>query len=522
MSAFVSLARRIDLAAARRPGHVAIEEPPGDACIRYRELASLSDRVRDRLVRCGVRPGDRVGIYVRKSIDAVAAILGSMKAGAAYVPVDPGAPAWRAAYVLSDCAVKLVIVESAFCESLAPELEKTGHVPGWLVLEGELGGRALRAALDREDARAPAPPAASPQVREGDLAYILYTSGSTGKPKGVMLSHGNALAFVDWCSRVFPPDDADRFSSHAPLHFDLSILDLYLPLTHGCTLVLVGAELGREPVGLAALIAQRKLSVWYSAPSILSMLAQFGKLARHDYSALRLVLFAGEVFPVKYLRLLQKYWPRPRYFNLYGPTETNVCTYYELPGPVPEDRTEPYPIGKVCDHLAGKLIDEQGRDLPDGAEGELVIRGANVLQGYWNLPDRTAQAFAVDGQGVRWYRTGDIVRKDEHGDYLFLGRRDRMVKRRGYRIELGDIEAGLYRHPDVQEAAVVARRDEESGARIKAFLSCKDGRTPSVIELKRFCADALPASMIPDEFAVLDALPKTSTDKIDYQKLAGM
>jgi amino acid adenylation domain-containing protein len=505
--------------ARRRPSHVAIEEPP-DRAVTYGALDALSDRVRDRLAALGVARGDRVGVYLTKSIDAVAAIFGAMKAGAAYVPVDPAAPAWRAAYILSDCSVKVVLVERRLAGPFAAEVTKLGaSVPALIELDGTGGGAPLAAALDRGDAARPAPGAASPAVGPDDLAYILYTSGSTGKPKGVMLTHGNALGFVDWCSGVFRPGDADRFSSHAPFHFDLSILDLYVPLKHGATLVLIGSEAGREPVGLGALIAERRITVWYSAPSILSMLAQYGKLDRNDYAALRTVIFAGEVFPVKHLRALKALWPAPRYFNLYGPTETNVCTYYEVPPTIPADRTEPYPIGKVCENLRARVVDEQGRDVPAGAEGELVIAGSNVMQGYWNLAERTAKAFLVDPRGGRWYRTGDIVVADAAGDWLFVGRRDRMVKRRGNRVELGEIEAGLYRHPAVKEAAVIARPDEESGVRITAFLVCREGAAPTVIELKKFCAENLPAAFIPDVFAVRGTLPKTSTDKIDYQRL---
>jgi acyl-coenzyme A synthetase/AMP-(fatty) acid ligase len=206
---------------------------------------------------------------------------------------------------------------------------------------------------------------------------------------------------------------------------------------------------------------------------------------------------------------------------MYGPTETNVCTWYEIPAHVPDDRRDPYPIGKVCSNLRGKVVDIDGTDLPADAEGELVISGPNVLQGYWNLPEQSAKAFLVDAEGIRWYRTGDIVVLDENEDYVFVGRRDRMVKRRGHRVELGEIEAGLYRHAGIREAAVVAR-PEEGGVRIRAFIAMKDGHQGSIIELKRFSAENLPTAMIPDDFVFLDALPKTSTDKMDYQRLAGM
>jgi amino acid adenylation domain-containing protein len=354
-----------------------------------------------------------------------------------------------------------------------------------------------------------------------DLAYILYTSGSTGKPKGVMLSHRNAVSYVDWCSEVFGPSEDDRFSSHAPFHFDLSILDLYVPLKHAATVVLINADQGKEPAGLAALIAERRLTIWYSTPTILTMLAQYGKMERHDFGTLRYVFFAGEVFPVKHLRAVKALLPRPRFFNLYGPTETNVCTYHEIPREVEPDRTQPYPIGKVCEQFRARVVDEDGVDVARGAEGELIIAGPGVLVGYWNLPDRTAQAFFVDQEGERWYRTGDLVLEDADGVFTYVGRRDRMVKRRGYRIELGEIESGLYKHPDVKEAAVVALKDADGGVRIKAFLA-SNGPTLSVITLKQFCAQVLPTYMSPDAFGFIEVLPKTSTDKVDYQRLVAM
>lgn len=499
--------------AADRPEHVAVEDLP-DGAITYRELAELARRVRCLLQALGVGRGDRVGVYMSKSIDAVAAIMGVLEAGAAYVPIDPDSPTWRAAYILHDCSVRAVVLEARLEPALREEIERLGPMPAVVALDEVGGGRGLAAALSQVDDTVVE---GEPGPSADDLAYILYTSGSTGKPKGVMLTHRNAVSFVDWCSDLLQPKPEDRFSSHAPFHFDLSILDLYVPMRHGATVVLIGNAAGKDPVGLASLIAERRLTVWYSTPSILSMLAEYGRMKRHSYPALRAVLFAGEVFPVKHLRAVKALLPEPAFYNLYGPTETNVCTWYRIPNEVPEDRTEPYPIGRVCEHLLGRIVDSDGTEVA-GGEGELCIAGPAVLQGYWNLPDNTRRAFLVDPDGTLWYRTGDIVVPDAEGELLFLGRRDRMVKRRGYRIELGEIEAGLYRHARIREAAVVATVDTE-GTVITAFLTCKTGAAPSVIEMKRFCAETLPASMIPDRFFFRDVLPKTSTDKVDYQGL---
>lgn len=508
----------LDRSALAYPQHIAVEDDEGGQ-LTYRELADLSDQLRDRLRHAGVRPGDRVGLYLRKSIDAVAAIFGVLKTGAAYVPVDASAPVARNAYILTDCSVKVVVLEAEYAERLQGELDSPDQAPALLRLEGTGPGRPLRQALDGLQALDPAPVAATELVPLDSLAYILYTSGSTGQPKGVMLSHRNAVSYVDWVSEVFEPTDQDRFSSHAPLHFDLSILDIFVPIKHGAAVVLIGAELGKDPLQLAALIADKRITRWYSTPSILSLLAQYGKLPQHTYPALRSVLFAGEVFPIKHLRALKALLPGPRYFNLYGPTETNVCTYYEIPDQIPDERAQPYPIGRVCSHFQAAVFDEQGQAVPAGQAGELHMAGAGVMLGYWNLPEQTAQAFLVDASGRRWYKTGDIVVQAAEGDYTYVGRRDRMVKKRGYRVELGEIEAGLYRHPAVKEAAVVALTDE-NGVRVKAYLCCKaHERRPTLIELKRFCAEHLPSYMIPDLFSFQDVLPKTSTDKIDYQRL---
>ncbi|MEO8411026.1 MAG: amino acid adenylation domain-containing protein, partial [Propionivibrio sp.] len=453
--------------------------------------------------------------------------LGALKAGAAYVPVDAGAPVARGAYILHNCAVTAVVVDAALADKLGAELAGLGAAPPMITVDGALAcGAGLRAALDAADSLGLAPTVPSVRNHPHDLAYILYTSGSTGKPKGVMLSHENAVSFVDWCSESFAPTASDRFSSHAPFHFDLSILDLHVCLKHGATLVLIGEDIGKDAPRLARLIADERISIWYSAPSILALLAQFGDLARHDYSALRQVLFAGEVFPVKHLRTLCELWPKPRYFNLYGPTETNVCTWYEVRLPVPPERNTPYPIGTVCSHLHARVLDAAGATVARGSEGELAIAGPGVMQGYWALPEQTAKGFFKDAAGTAWYRTGDIVTETnngcEDGCYTYLGRRDRMVKRRGYRVELGEIEAGLYRHARIKEAAVLAFADDQAGISITAFLSSHEEKRPSLIEIKRFCAENLPLYMIPDKFAWFDSLPKTSTDKIDYQRLKEM
>ncbi len=498
------------------PDRVAVTDP-ARGVVSYSRLQALSQSLAVHLHRAGVARNDRVGICLPKSIASVAAIFATLSSRACYVPVDAGGPIARSAFIFADCTVKVLLVhaplEAALTQALAAE---NAYVVS-------------RTALAPEDCAGTAlvllafsPATAQGAAIEEDLAYILYTSGSTGKPKGVMHSHATALSFINWCSTEFKPTADDVFSSHAPFHFDLSILDLYVPLKHGASVVLIGEAEGKQPLLLAQLIDQHRISIWYSTPSILRLLMEFGSIGEHDFSPLRLVLYAGEVFPLKYLRNLVELLPRPRYYNLYGPTETNVCTYRRIPSPLPADDTLPQQIGSVCSGDSARVVDEAGSDVAAGEEGELWIAGGSVHLGYWNLPERNALAFAVDDAGHRWYRTGDLVIDRGEGDLLFIGRRDRMVKRRGFRVELGEIESVLYTHPNITEAAVVARPDAENGVQLLAFIQWQGEGRPSLLQLKRFSAEHLLSYMAPDRFITLEQLPKTSTDKIDYQRLKEM
>jgi amino acid adenylation domain-containing protein len=519
MSGVYGLAGLFEATARRTPDSVAVAVPEGGGRLTYAELDSLASRLRDRLAALGVVGGDRVGIRLHKSLDAVVAIFGILKAGAAYVPVDADSPAARGAYILNDCQVRVLITERRLESTIAEELGRLGASPVIIALDEPGVGVALQTELDARDAASSAPTVATAAVQPDDVAYILYTSGSTGNPKGVVLTHRNALSFIDWCSETFAPQADDTFSSHAPFHFDLSILDIYVPLRHGAKLVLVGEALGKDPLRLAAAIAHEGISVWYSTPSILSLLALYGKLEKYDYSRLRLVLFAGEVFPVPQFKTVRAIWSQPRYHNLYGPTETNVCTAYAVPTDDSWTAMDTFPIGVICQPNRGRVVDEDGHDVPLGEPGELVVEGPNVMRGYWNLPEQNAKAFLVDGDGRAWYHTGDIVTEDAGGEYTYRGRRDRMVKRRGYRVELGEIESALARQPDVREVAVVAVPHPDSGVRIASFVSPQSGVTLTILGLKKASAGSLPPYMIPDVFVIVDALPRTSTNKVDLQAL---
>lgn len=512
------LSRLLEEAAGRVPDRLAVEDEAGRS-LTYAELARAADRLAARLARWGVGRGDRVGLFLPKGLESVASIHGILRAGAAYVPVDPTAPAVRGAGILADAQVRAAVVNAPLAAELVRDWPGRGPLPR-LIVVGEEDTNAIginSAAWDAIMADDAPSPLAPPRLAD-DLAYILYTSGSTGKPKGVMLSHANAFCFLDWCASVLGLRDGDRFSSHAPFHFDLSVFDLYASCRCGGTLVLIGESLSKDPARLGPYLSERRIDVWYSAPSILALMAEHGGLDACGYRSPRAVLFAGEVFPIKHLKHLRALWPSAAFWNLYGPTETNVCTAFPIPATIPDDRDAPYPIGHVCPPLKARVVDEQGIDVASGSEGELVISGPGVMRGYFGRPDLNDRAFFHDADGTSWYRTGDLVIDDGQGCFAFHGRRDRMVKKRGYRIELGEIESALYRHNDVDRAAVIARADE-SGVSIDAFVSVKPERKASIIAMKRHCTVYLPHYMVPDRIKFLNSLPTTSTDKVDYQGL---
>ncbi|MGW4940889.1 amino acid adenylation domain-containing protein [Actinoplanes sp. NPDC004185] len=481
----IGLHRLLLDSARRHPGRDAVADQTGHAT--YEQVNRLADALAGQLAAAGVEPGDRVLIWGDKSVAVVAAMQAVLRLGAAYVPADGTAPVGRVAFIARDCTAAAAFADPQSLEPLRAELDAA--VP------------CLALPAPGETMRAGSRPPVDAEVAGDDLAYILYTSGSTGTPKGVCISHRNARAFVDWAVAELGAAPDDRFANHAPLTFDLSVLDLYVSFAVGAAVDLVPAELAYAPRQLVDFLYERRISVWYSVPSALTLMAREGLFDRPAPPSLRAVLFAGEPFPIAQVRRLAA-WTGARLLNLYGPTETNVCTFHEV-RPADLRRDRPVPIGTACsgDKVWARRPD--GTRAAPGEQGELVVDGPTVMLGYWGGPPQHGP-----------YPTGDIVEMRPDLAYDYIGRRDHMVKIRGHRVELGEVESVLASHPDVEEAAVIVV-GEGATARLEAYVVPVAGRAPGLLALKRHSAERLPRYMIADALHLVGDLPRTRNGKVD-------
>jgi amino acid adenylation domain-containing protein len=517
-------------AAAGRPEATALVEGDG-ARVGYAELDARANRLARVLREAGCRPGDRVGLLLPKSADAVAAMLAALKADALYVPIDPEGPPARAALILADAGCRVLLAgdrTAAVAGGLAAAGDRTPV--GWLstsppppaVPEVLFTARDVAAASAR-----PVEAAGGPEAP----AHILFTSGSTGAPKGVVVGHANVAAFVAWANRHFGLRADDRVSCHSPLHFDLSTWDLFGAFAAGAEVHLVPPELNLAPRRLVAFIRDRRLTQWFSVPSLLAYLARLDAVPREGLPDLRRVIWCGEPFPPAALAAWMERLPGAAFTNLYGPTETTIASaWHDVAAPPPAG--EDVPIGRACGGEELLVLGDDLRPVPAGAVGEIVIGGAGVTRGYWRDEERTRRTFVPDprapaggGGGARLYRTGDLGRVGEDGLLRFLGRRDGQVKVRGHRVELGEVEAALDRVDGVGQAVALAVRREAGawgGAEIGCAYALRPGADLPPARLRERLGVLLPRHMLPTRWLRLDRLPSNGNGKIDRASLRAM
>jgi amino acid adenylation domain-containing protein len=488
----------IESQAAARPGEVAVWA--GSHSTTFAELDVRANQLGHHLRSLGVAPETVVGVLLSRGPDLLPALLGTWKAGGAYLPLEPGDPPGRIAAALTDAGARALVTDSAHAAAMAD---------AW---DGEL------VVADRDRATIDASPASRPERRQdpGHTAYVIFTSGSTGRPKGVWVEHRGLANHVRWAARALAgrsPGGAVLFSSTA---FDLVVPTLYAPLAVGHPVHLLPADLDLSRLGPA--LAERAPYAFIKlTPSHLEIVAQ--QLDDGQATALAgTLLVAGEAFSgeqaARWLRLLGP----GRLVNEYGPTECTVGTSIH---PVDADPGRPVvPIGRPLPGMTMHVLDERGRPVPVGVAGELHVGGVGVARGYGGRPDLTAERFLPDPYGpagARFYRTGDRARRLPDGTVEFLGRIDHQVKIRGYRIEPGEIAAVLAAHPAIREAVVVPVEDEGRG-RLVAYL-VPVAEPPAAAELDAHCAGTLPAYMVPSSYVTLAALPLNANGKLDRSAL---
>ena len=477
-----------------------------EAQLTYRELSERANQLAHYLVRFGAGPDKLIGLYTERSLDTLIGILGILKAGAAYLPIDPVYPKERIRFMLEDAKVSVLVTESSL-----------------LALLGETDGFVIcldtnRANIQKENTDSPAN-SASPE----NLAYAIYTSGSTGKPKGCLVTHYNVVRLMqamDPWVQSNPQDVWTLFHSHA---FDFSVWEIWGALLYGARLVVVPYLVSRSPKLFHELLRDRKVTVLNQTPSAFRQLMQIDLQSGDNDLALRLVIFDGEALDFQSLRpWFQKHGDqRPLLANCYGITETTVHVTYR---PVSmEDTREGVGslIGEPLADLSLYLLDAELQPTATGTPGEIFVGGAGVTRGYLNRPELTEARFIADPfsaePGSRLYRSGDLARRLENGEIEFLGRIDNQLKIRGFRIELGEIEAALRQHPAIRDA-VVNPVGQDAEKTLVAYIVPSQA-APSADELRAFLTPILPDYMLPSAFVTLQSIPLNANGKTDRRAL---
>src|SRR5213594_2235910 len=511
--------------AERRPEATAVVH--ATERMTYAQLEKSSNQLAKVLKELGCKRGERVCLLMPKSLSAMVGILGILKADCMYVPIDPLSPAQRVAKIVDQCDCRAILGEGPVTgllnELLGQEGFRRSLAVGWMGSEN-IQGAHFRPTFTRTDYLSCPDNPPDYVNTSSDPAYILFTSGSTGAPKGVIITHASVSHFLRWATRYFGIDASDKISAHPPLHFELSVFDIFGTFDRGAELQLVPHEFNLLPNKLADFMRRSELTQWFSVPSVLNYMAKFDVVRQNDFPTLKRILWCGEVFPTPALIYWMKRLPHVTFTNLYGPTEATIASsYYTVPS-VPASEDEAIPIGQACGGEELHVLDEALRPVAPGDVGQLYIRGVGLSPGYWRDAEKTRGAFlpypGSSDPEDRIYRTGDLASVGADGLIRFLGRADSQIKARGYRIELGEIEAALHPVETLQEGAIVGvpSRDFDGVAICCAYVP-RDGVAVTPGGLRDVVARSLPPYMLPSRWMALAALPRTPSGKIDRRRL---
>ncbi len=495
----VSLVSLFEAAVDRHPDRVALEYL--DQQLSYRELDMRANQLAHQLREHGIEAGDIVPVLMERSAEMVIALYGILKAGAAYLPLDPEYPEQRLHYILQQADAKLALCQQRFTAQLPSALERLAVDSEWESIAG------------RENTRPGLP------VSPDNLAYVIYTSGSTGDPKGVMIEHRAICNRLLWMARTYPLDGSDRVLQKTPYTFDVSVWEFFLPLQTGSRLVLAEPEGHKSPAYLVETIDKANVTLVHFVPSMLRAFLGDSEVAR--CRGLKHVICSGEALSRDLQDAFYELLPDTKLHNLYGPTEAAIDVSSWYCDPLDEGKT--VPIGRPVANTQLYVLDESLKPLPPGLDGELFIGGVQLARGYLKRPDLTAQVFIPDhltgNPGARLYRTGDRVRQRADGVIEYLGRNDSQVKLRGQRVELGEIDAALERHPAVERAVCIVRQDQDGDQRLLAYICYQPHESLTNTELRRHLRGILPRYMIPQVFVEMACLPLTSSGKVDRSAL---
>ncbi|MGB6031939.1 MAG: amino acid adenylation domain-containing protein [Bacteroidota bacterium] len=468
----------------------------------YEELDRRSNRFASYLRRSGVGAEVLVGICMERSVEMVVALLGVLKAGGAYLPVDPSYPPERIEFMITDSGARMVLTQARLEE----------RIPRGSVEVICVDRRSEEIAKESDDRL---PVVTNPE----SLAYVIYTSGSTGKPKGVMVHHRGVVNYLTWCQTAYPLGKGDGAPVHSPISFDLTVTSVFAPLVSGRSVHLLPEDLGVETMA-EAFRGGGDFSLVKLTPAHLDVLSK--QLSREEAkNRTAAFIIGGENLLSESIRFWQDASPETALINEYGPTETVVgcCVYQVRAG---EKREGSVPIGRPIINTRLYILDEFMQEVPIGVAGELYIGGAGVARGYLQRPDLTAERFVPDRFGLepgrRLYKTGDLCRYLADGNIEFIGRRDEQVKIRGFRVELGEIESVLSNHPSVEESVVIVKEDENGNKRLVAYLvSNEEGL--GIPAIRSYLQERVPEYMVPALFMQLEILPLTPNGKVDRRAL---
>ncbi|WUG89338.1 amino acid adenylation domain-containing protein [Streptomyces sp. NBC_00454] len=476
--------------------------------LTYRELNARANRLAHRLIALGVGPEDRVAVGLTRSVDLVVSLLATLKSGAAYVPVDPGHPRDRIAYMLTDARPVAVLTTAGLAQALP-----AGDRPHLCLDDPRTAAEIARCAAtdptDRDRTTA---------LRTDHPAYLIYTSGSTGRPKGVVVPHAGIVNRLQWMQGQYGLTGEDRVLQKTPSGFDVSVWEFFWPLVEGSTLVVARPDGHKDPAYLAEIIRAQRISTLHFVPSMLQAFLARAPFAQ-TFPALRRVVCSGEALPRETQRQFFAEFPEVALHNLYGPTEASVdVTAWQC---IPGVEDDSVPIGAPVWNTRTYVLDAALRPVPAGVPGELYLSGVQLARGYLGRSALTGERFVADPfhRGERMYRTGDLARWREDGNLTFLGRSDDQVKIRGFRIELGEIAAALSELDEVTQAAVIVREDGPGGKQLVGYATLRPGGSADSADLRRMLTDRLPEYMIPAAVVLVPDLPTTANGKLDRRAL---